>query len=351
MYWFGSMILCSVNLRLIASILLIVIGLTAPSQAAEALKRIVIVESVRVPMLSTAADEFVKSLAASGLIHGDTVTIERYHPEGDMKNAIKIFETVLEKGKPDLVVTVATIAAVAARRALAGTDIPHVFMFVSDPVSVGMVSAVGEKSDQLVTGVSHEVSSRSKLELVQKIVSTRQSNEPLRIGLLYSSYIASITDKEALLSLSDQYDAFSFVPIPVQFRPGKEGFEATRQEIIDSLAKRAGSFDAIWITVGPMGADMTLVQRIVDAGHRIIFVSNLRAVGVGALFGVLPNTVINSETAAKMARKILSGVKANDMAVVRPTELVIGVNLTTADAFNVVVPFRVLQLAGQNVYR
>lgn len=324
---------------------------TVPSAAAD-WKTIAVVESVQVPLLKRATDVFIESLGTQGYVDGETATIQRYSADGDLSRAAEILQDLLNGDKkPDLVVTVATLTTVAAKKALKETGIPHLFLFVADPVAAGLVSKVGETSDDLMTGISHEVSTQSKLDVAERILATRKNGQPMRLGLLHTSYPSSYADMESLIEAEDNYSTFSFVPLSASFQAGEDGREKVREEIVLMLNERAGEFDALWVAVGPMGADLVLFNRIQDAGHSVLFVSNIAAVKQGALFSILSNTGVNSVTASEMAARILSGVKANELPIVRPTDSITGVNLTTADKLGVIVPFDVLRLAAQNVYR
>lgn len=324
--------------------------ISIPVEAADR-KKIAIVESVHIPMLVDGANLFVKRLAAAGYVDGETADIVRYNADGDQENAAEIFDEILAKDLPDLVVTVATLATIAAREALENTEIPQLFIFVGDPVSIGFIPAVGETSEFLLTGISHEVSTSSKLDMARKTLSNRVDDAPLRLGLLHSSYPSSQADSSALLEEASNYSAFTFIPLAVTFRPGARGLEETREDVLDLLAKRSGEFDALWIAIGPEGSDRVLFDRIVDAGHKVFFVSNLASVEQGAVFTVLSNSAVNVDTAVDMADQILLGVGANEIPIAQPTQLLTGVNLSVAEELDFTIPFDVLRLARSNVFQ
>ena len=254
----------------------------------------------------------------------------------------------------DLYVGIATVATKALlNSSLQNADnksnqaMPMQFMVVSDPVSVGLVSAIGHMSHINMTGITHVVAAKTKLQLLDQIIKT-----PLRIGLVYSDYPSELTASASILAEADVYPKLTFIPIVYEFASGDNALAINRQRIIDKLAAMAPQIDAYWLPPGPAAHDLVLYDTIQDAvAIPQIFSEDANVVKQGALFGVMCDENIIGQSAALVAKKILQGTPAQSIPITESDTFIVAININTALAMNIIFPSTVLSLADKHIYR
>jgi putative ABC transport system substrate-binding protein len=99
--------------------------------------------------------------------------------QADIANAQMIAEKFV-KDDVDLIFTIATLSAQAAKQAIEGTDIPMVFTAVTDPVFSQLVTSLNV-TDKNITGVVDAAPIKENLELFIKL-----SEEIKTIGIIYN---------------------------------------------------------------------------------------------------------------------------------------------------------------------
>ena len=122
--------------------------------------------------IRTAITAQLNTLAAE---KGITITIEEYNgqTDGSMLNQIA---TQVVADEADMIIPIATLAAVAAVNATEGTDIPVVYAAISDPESAGLTGI------PTVTGVSDALNTKFILDMMFAAQPDIQC-----VGLLYSN--------------------------------------------------------------------------------------------------------------------------------------------------------------------
>lgn len=99
--------------------------------------------------------------------------------QGDIANAQMIAEKFV-KDDVDLIFTIATLSAQAAKQAIEGTDIPMVFTAVTDPVFSQLVTDLNV-TDNNITGVVDAAPIKENLELFKELKEDIKS-----IGIIYN---------------------------------------------------------------------------------------------------------------------------------------------------------------------
>ena len=113
--------------------------------------------------------------------------------DGNSAYAEAMLINAMAEAPPDLVVTVATLASLAAREILSGTTIPQLFMIVTDPVSTGFVDAMNTTSNSNITGQTNVVPAELQMEMVSKFY--RQLNVAGRSELESTIYISCLNQR------------------------------------------------------------------------------------------------------------------------------------------------------------
>jgi len=122
------------------------------------------------PALDAMREGFTKAMAEEGFVEGDNVEYDFLTPEGDMSVAKTIADKFVTEPK-DLIITLTTPCTQAVCAAAEGTDIPIVFIAVTDPVLAGIVQSWENPCfpGLHITGVSDYVPVRPQLEIIKEI--------------------------------------------------------------------------------------------------------------------------------------------------------------------------------------
>ena len=303
--------------------------LVAQAQPASRLPTVALLGD-RVSVWGTWTVAFAQRLRELGWIEGRTVAFEYRWSEGRPERVAE-FAAEFVQQKVDVIVT---YGGAAAKLKEATTSIPIVFALAVDPLGIGLVANLSRPGGN-VTGFSlQQAESASKrLELLREIVpSLRQ----LAI-MLDSTYAASVQEG-----------------INVQAAARTLGLDVT-QEAIRRREDIASVFDAI---KGQTGAVYVVENALTAANADHIAALALNALlpttfttavsaRAGALMSYGPNVPALFRHAADYVDKILRGTKPEELPVAQPTQFDLVINLKTAKALGLTVPYNLLALADE----
>src|SRR5262245_8307369 len=274
---------------------------------------------------------FVQRLRERGWIDGHTVAIEYRWAEGRADRAAEI-AAELVRLKVDIIVTYATVPALAAKHATAA--IPIVFATLSDPVGTGLVANLARPGAN-ATGLSNQISDTAgkKLEFLREVVP----------GLRQLAILANVSNPAVVLEMSE-----------VQVAARTSGLEVTTSEIrrvediasaIDTLKGRA---DALYVCADPLVNTHRIRVNTLALAARLPKMHGLREyVEAGGLMSYGPNVPDLFRRAADYVDKIVRGTKPGDIPVEQPTKFDFVINLTTAKALGIEVPATLLARADE----
>ncbi|WP_156176715.1 ABC transporter substrate-binding protein [Kiloniella spongiae] len=318
---------------------------------AQSLKRIIVLETMAVPVLQDATKWFRQGMSDLGYTEGSNVEYVILNAEGNIDKAHSLLEAELNNQKPDMVMSVATLATRATHSLLKDKKIPQVFIFVSYPDQEGFVSAVGQKTGTNMTGKTHIVPPAAKLEVVKQALKPLTDKSPLRIGIVNSTYPSALSETAQLMEINKQVNELSFIDLNFEYQPGSENSDALRESALKIIEGNRSDYDALWFVTGPLGNDSELFQILNEKNIPVIFANNTAAVKSGAMISMVSNAEVNGIAAAEMVNQIFKGTKAGDIPVTRPNSYLVSINVTTATELGTVIPSSLLKLAGKNIYR
>ncbi len=314
--------------------------------------RVVIIETGPLPVVINTKDAFIDELTL--VMPDHEIDLEIYNAEGLEEKARSIVETITEQAAPDLLVPIATLATRAVYNFSAAAEIPTLFMTVADPVKEGIVTAFGEHSTSNITGESHVLDAKVKLDMLDGLLKASALEEPITIGLVHSEYPSSKSSVESLLALESQYDNVKFVTVSTAYVEGTLGLGAMRAGIVEVLKEKVetSGLDAYWLSTGPLLQADDLINVIYKETKLLpIFAESIESVQQGALLGVVADEKSIGKSGALRAKRILSGERANTMAVTRMDKYTIGVNVSTAIKMHIPIPSTYLKLSKEHVYQ
>jgi len=160
-------IVIGITLMLILAAALLLAGGCAPK---ERMYKIGVTQIVTHPALDAIRGGFTKGMADEGFVEGVNVEYDFLNPEGDMSVAKTIADKFVSEPK-DLIVAITTPCTQAVCATAEGTDIPIVFIAVTDPVLAGIVESWENpcSPDLHITGVSDYVAVKPQLEIIKQI--------------------------------------------------------------------------------------------------------------------------------------------------------------------------------------
>jgi putative tryptophan/tyrosine transport system substrate-binding protein len=275
-------------------------------------------------------EAFRAGLRALGYEEGRDFVIEYRWADGDYDRLPVLFADLVRL-KVDVIVTHGTPAALAAKTA---TTIPVVFAVVGDALGSGVVSNLA-RPEANVTGLTY-----FNPELVAK-----------RLELLKEA-MPRLTDVGILLNLANPMNApvlqqVSRVAQPLKLEVHQFGVRAPTEfegAFAAMAAKHVGALvvvdDAVLLSKAPEVATLALKQRLPSCGWPDF------AIGGGLMaYGVeFPDMF---RRAATFVDKILKGAKPNDLPVERATKFETIVNLKTAKALGLTIPYNLLARADE----
>ena len=226
----------------------------------------------------------------------------------------------------DLILSLTAPATKAAQKATAGTDIPVVFVPVTDPVGAGIVDSLKQPGGN-ITGVTFGVQEGRRLEWLIQVAPT--------IEQVYIPY--NPEDQSAVLALEIVREAATKLGIELITREARNP-----EEITAAVENVPGEADAIFLlpdsVVGTRTADFVALQLPTSAANP----GDLKTQDVLTSYGV--EQIGSGKQAVRLADQIFKGVKPADLPV-EMGESSLAVNLKAAEAIGLDIPDEILRQA------
>ena len=277
-------------------------------------------------------DAFQQGLREFGYIEGQNIAVEYRFASGQVER-LRDLATELVRLKPDVIVTPATPASLAAKQAT-GT-IPIVFAGVADAVGAGLIANLARPDGNVtgLTSISAELGGK-RLELLKRLV-----NNASRVAVLYNP-----DDRSNVLLLKELQEAapaltLTLQPFEVREPSQFEGaFAAMTRDRADAMFGAAGilTFQHRQTIV-----DLAANSRLPTLwGHR-------QFVEAGGLMSYAVNFYDQIRRTAAYVDQILKGAKPGDLPVQQPTKFEFILNLKTAKALGLTIPPDVIAIADE----
>jgi putative tryptophan/tyrosine transport system substrate-binding protein len=284
----------------------------------------------RIPHLIEA---LLEGLRKFGYIEDQNLKIEYRFPQDGMAT-LDVLAAELVRLSPDIIVTVATPPAIAAKRAT--TTIPIVMATAGDPLGSGIVSTLAHPGGN-ITGVTlygGELAGKRVgvfKEAVPRIASIAvlgNAKSPLSTQVLWpqTQIAAHSLGLEARLYMVHELGDLS------------TAFESMARDHADGVIVLS---DALFNS-----ARRTIIG--LAAQHRLAAIYEAREfVTDGGLLSYGRNIAEMTRRSAAFVDKILKGAKPGDLPIEQPTEFELVINLKTARALGLTMPDQLLATADQ----
>ena len=273
---------------------------------------------------------FVQRLRELGWIEGSTVAIQYRWAEGRSDRYGEIAGEFV-RNNVDVIVTVGSAVLSAMHET---STIPIVFAIAVDPVGSGMVASLARPGGNVTgTSVQSVDLAGKRLELMRELLP--------RLDRL--AVIADVGYPGSVLEIREVQKAARGLGIEADI------IEIRRAEDI------AGAFDALKSGVQAL---YVCPDALVNANHARINTLALGArlptihpfrdfLGAGGLMSYGPRTADLFRRAAEFVDKILKGAKPADLPVEQPTKFELVINLKTAKALGLMIPYTLLGRADE----
>ena len=227
-------------------------------------------------------------------------------------------------GKPDIIVAIATAAALAAKART--TTIPIVFANVGSPVEIGLVASIGRPGGNVTGSASLSADLAAKrLQMLSEFIP-----KMARVAILYQ-----LDQPNAQIVLDEVYRAARILVVDVQLLGVKSADEVT-----PAIASAASSgAQAIYILGAPFFADNARLVAEATRRWRLPSIDPSRThPDAGGLLSYGADQVATVRRAAYYVDRILKGEKPADLPVEQPMLFELVINKRTADALGLEIP-------------
>ncbi|MGL1862178.1 MAG: hypothetical protein OCC46_06615 [Pseudodesulfovibrio sp.] len=310
-------------------------------------KKIIVLETMESPILQDMTDALLVHLETLGYKTGDDLEIVRMNGMGDLANCIALLKEEIAKGEPELVVSVATYATQAAIELLGDTDVPIVFMSVSDPIGSGITKTINSPTGTNITGIVFSVTEKATIGMMLNTLSNFKKQRPLRFGVVVTTYPAAAGEIRRLKEASESNPDIQFVFKSIPFRSGKGQQALLMEDAVQAIQSLKGQVDFMWQPSSYLGVIPESGEMFVKAAAPTPFgFTRFRhTLEAGALLSAAPNLEMTGIACAEYVNSILTGTDPGTLYVVAPGDMDVGLNLKTAKSLKLVIPMEILELA------
>jgi putative ABC transport system substrate-binding protein len=277
-------------------------------------------------------EPFVEGLRERGWVEGKNIAFERLYSNG-RNNRLPELAAQLVQLNVDLIVTVGTTPAVAARDATA--MIPIVFFAVGDPVGSGLVTSLARPGRNLTgMGGLGPALPIKQLELLKEVVP-----KAFRIAVFVNADLPLHSVARAEIAPVARRLGVTLIPVQV----------GVPEDIDSAFATIArDKVDALLIIGEPLiGAHRVQIAKLA-LDHRMPAISPFDiATQAGLLLSYGSSLVDSVRRVPHFVDRILNGAKPADLPVEQPTRFYLSINLGTAAAMGITVPASILIRADQ----
>jgi putative ABC transport system substrate-binding protein len=265
---------------------------------------------------------FVQRLHELGWFEGRSIAIEDRWAEGRTERFAEIAAEFVQL-KVDVIVTVGTLPALAAKQATA--LIPIVFAGAGDPVGTGIVASLARPGGN-VTGLSVQFTDLAgkRLELLREVVPNLR-----RLAIM-----GNVGNPIHVLEMDEVQVAAHTLGLEVAALEIRRG-----EDIAPAFEALKGRAEALYVPADPLMNTNRVRINTLALGARLPTMHGVREyVEAGGLMSFGPSIPDLYRRAAEFVDKILRGTKPSDIPVEQPTKFDLIINLTTAKALGLTIP-------------
>ena len=293
------------------------------SESAEPLK-IGVIQYAPHPSLDNCYTGFVQGLEAAGYVDGENVKIDFQNAQGESTTADLIAKNMVAS-QYDMILGIATPAAMSAYSFAKDTDIPVIFSAVSDPVAAGIVQSI-ETPGTNCTGTSDVLNLEAQIKMIRAFLPDAKT-----IGILYTtSEPNSVSQLASFKELAAQY-GFEIADV------GITGASEVQSGAATLVAKGVDCINNF--TDNNVVNNLSVLLHEADAAGIPVFGSEVEQVKNGCIASESIDYVALGNATGAMAAKILSGeADASTLSVLSISDSTPVYNSAVCGKLNIALP-------------
>jgi putative ABC transport system substrate-binding protein len=316
-----------IGLLVTLALAIFVAPLTAEAQQPKKISRVGYLAAISAAADAPRLEAFRQGLRDLGYIEGQNILIEYHHEDGGFERLPELAAELVGH-KPDVLVTVTTNAAQAAKKTT--TTIPIVFMGVTDPVTAGLVESLARPGGN-ATGITNmaAILTGKRLELLKETLPTVS-----RVAVLWDPQAPGSVPQWQESQLPARELGLQLYSMQVS---RVDNYEAAFKAAVEARNT------ALWVTLNPLAnsnqkkvADLAIKNGLPSICARSDFSEN------GCMIAYGPGYGIEGKDGARYVDKILKGAKPADIPVEQPMKFELVINLHTATKLGLTIPPSVL---------
>ena len=276
--------------------------------------------------------QFAEGFRELGYVEGQNIAFEHRFSEGK-NDLLPSLAADLVRLQPEVILAVGTAPALAAK--LATNTIPIVFTRVADPIGSGLIPSLAWPGGNL-TGVSAQTreTSAKRLELLNIALPNVR-----KVGVVWDPSFPPAGPE--LGEIKEAARTLDLELVPVEVR-GPDDFEPALQAIVK---QQAGAVMVVGATLFVEHQRQIIDQIAKVRLPAVYFTAPLvRAGGLMSYAADIGDTI---RRAAAYVDKILKGARPADLPVEQPTKFELVINLETAKALGLTIPYTLLGRADE----
>ena len=311
----------------------------APAAAAQPttgkMIRIGITQILSHPVLDAQRNAFIDELKQAGYEDGKNISLDVQIAQNDPTLAKTIAEKFVAD-KVDMILALSTPSMQAAVQAAKGTNIPVLFVGVSDPIGAGVLTTVDKPSGTNVTGVYNFDPVQAQMDLAREIKPSIKT-----IGAVYNAGEANSVSNIKVLKDVTQKLNWKVVDATV----------TSSADVRTAAESLVGRVDAVYMpTDNTVEAALEALIKVTQDAKLPLFTGDVDSVKRGGLAAVGDDPEDKGRQAGDMAIRILRGEKPGEIKPEQVRKREVYVNQTTANTIGITLPDSVLKEAA-NVFK
>ncbi|MBF7084086.1 ABC transporter substrate-binding protein [Desulfallas sp. Bu1-1] len=322
------------NLLLVLISLAMVLVVGGCGENKKEVLKIGVTQFVAHPALDLDRKGFLDQMKEEGFIEGENVVFDIQNSQGD-PNLAKTIADKFVADKVDAILAITTPSSQAAAQAAKGTDIPVVFIAVSDAVGAGLIKAVDKPTGTNVTGVYSADPVEQQMDLIMEMVPGIK-----QLGLIYNAGEAN--------SVSNINRAKAYVES--KGLKTVEASVASSNEVQAAAQSLMGRVDAVFVPQdNTVISALEALLKVLEDNNIPLFTGDTESVKRGAVATIGNDEYDCGRQGATMLARILRGEKAGEIVPEEIRKRTLMINKTAAEKIGLAIPDSVLKRADEIV--
>jgi putative ABC transport system substrate-binding protein len=271
-------------------------------------------------------------LAEAGFAEGSNLAFAERYAGGDLTRLAPLAGE-LAALKPDVIVTSGSTTALEAHRA--APDVPVIAMFDGDPVALGLFQSYARPGG-MVTGLTLVAANDQigkNVEIMRELVPGLRG-----IGFMFSPDVPGAVRTEPIARAAAEHLGLAFAAFPIR----------SMDDVKAAFLSQSSGVNGIFIYGNPLlRNNLTAFVDLAIAAKKPVMTIFREYTQRGFLVSNGPDIPDIWRRLGGYAAKILAGAKPGDLPVEQPTKFDLVINLKTAKALGLEIPWSVLTRADE----